>query len=428
MLLSSNAASAVPAFADQTGQPCSGCHVGSFGPQLTVFGRQFKLLGYTARTEENTVPVSAMAIASFLRTSADQSLAPGYSSNDNVALDQISMFLAGGLGAHLGGFSQFTYDGIGHAVSWDNLDLRAVNTLDVDGTDLVTGLSLNNSPGVQDPWNTLPAWGFPYTDSGLAPAPGAATALNGQLAQSAIGLTAYAWWNSSFYGEAGLYWTPGRGFMRAMGADGGNVIRGAAPYFRFGYERDFDDQNFQLGVTGFFPNLFPEGDRSAGASDKYQDLSVDGSYQYIGPESHNIYQINLRYIHENQSLDATYALNNSTNTSDTLQEFEADASYYWHNQIGFTAGYFSNWGSTDSLLYVGNRTGKPDSAGFVFQIDGTPFGSADSNSSLGNHLNLRVGLQYRLFTQFDGAASNFDGAGSSSFGNDTFRIFTWITL
>jgi hypothetical protein len=418
-------ASAIPAFADQTGQPCSSCHVGGFGPQLTVFGRQFKILGYTVRSQENTIPVSAMAIASYLQTAADQPPAPHYSSNNNVALDQVSLFVAGGINSNLGGFSQFTYDGIGRSFSWDNLDLRAVDSTTIGGTDVVAGVSINNSPAVQDPWNTLPAWGFPYTDSALAPAPGAATVLNGGLAQSALGVTAYAWWNSEIYTEAGLYGTPGRGFMRAVGADGGSVIRGVAPYARLGYEKDYTDQNFQFGVTGFFPSLFPGGDRTAAASDKFQDLSADASYQYSGDGS-NVYQINMRYVHERQALDATYALGGSANPTDTLEEFESDASYYWKNQIGLTAGYFSNWGSADNLLYAGNRTSKPNSAGFIFQLDGTPFG--ETASSLGNHLNLRVGVQYRLFTQFNGARTNFDGAGSNSSDNDTFRIFTWIAL
>jgi len=418
-------AAAVPAFADQTGQPCSACHVGGFGPQLTTFGRQFKILGYTARTQADTVPVSAMAIVSYLRTSADQPSAPHYSPNNNVALDQISLFLAGGISENFGGFSQYTYDGVARAFSWDNLDLRAVDQLTISGTDVVVGLSVNNNPAVQDPWNTLPAWGFPYTDSALAPSPGAATVLNGGLAQSALGVSAYAWWNSEIYTEAGLYWTPGRGFMRAMGADGGAVIRGSAPYVRLGYEKDYDNQNFQIGVSGLFPNLYPGGDRTAASSDKYQDLSADASYQYSGDGS-NVYQINMRYTNEHQSLDATYALGGSTNAADTLEEFEADASYYWQNQVGLTAGYFSNWGSTDSLLYAGNRTGKPNSAGFIFQLDGTPFGQ--TASTFGNHLNLRLGVQYRLFTQFDGATKNYDGAGSNSSGNGAFRVFTWLAL
>ena len=53
-------ASAVPAFTDQTGQPCQACHVGGFGPQLTPFGREFKLGGYTMRVKGN-LPLAAMA-------------------------------------------------------------------------------------------------------------------------------------------------------------------------------------------------------------------------------------------------------------------------------------------------------------------------------------------------------------------------------
>ena len=40
------AAYAIPAFAAQTGEPCSACHIGF--PQLTPYGRDFKLEGYIA--------------------------------------------------------------------------------------------------------------------------------------------------------------------------------------------------------------------------------------------------------------------------------------------------------------------------------------------------------------------------------------------
>src|SRR5215471_18955947 len=63
-LLSPRPAEAVPAFAEQTGQPCKACHVGGFGPELTPFGREFKLGGYTLRAHAS-IPLSAMAIASF---------------------------------------------------------------------------------------------------------------------------------------------------------------------------------------------------------------------------------------------------------------------------------------------------------------------------------------------------------------------------
>src|SRR5437867_8116338 len=159
-------AGAVPAFAAQTGQPCQTCHVGGFGPQLTPFGRNFKLNGYTLRSKGFNVPLSAMAIASYVRTNKDQSEppAPGFRMNDNIAVDQVSLFLAGGLGSHLGAFVQATYDGVAKAWAWDNLDLRAATKVQVKGVDVVLGASLNNSPTVQDAWNTLSAWGYPYTD------------------------------------------------------------------------------------------------------------------------------------------------------------------------------------------------------------------------------------------------------------------------
>src|SRR6476646_558112 len=103
-------ATAVPAFAVQTGQPCKTCHIGAFGPQLTPFGRQFKMNGYTLRAGDTfTLPVSAMAIASFVHTQGDQEPpTSSFSTNDNTTLDEASIFLAGGY-QHVGGFAEITY-------------------------------------------------------------------------------------------------------------------------------------------------------------------------------------------------------------------------------------------------------------------------------------------------------------------------------
>ena len=431
MVFASTQALAVPSFAVQTGMPCSACHVGGFGPQLTPLGRQFKLEGYTMRAGDSfTVPFSAMAVASFLHTQSDQAEppAPHYGVNDNVTLDQVSLFAAGGIGDHFGGFSQFTYDGVGRAFSWDNLDLRAVDHVTIGGSDVLIGASLNNAPGVQDIWNTMPAWGFPYTDSDLAPAPAAGTIMAGALAQSTLGVSAYAWWDNSIYTEAGLYWTPAHGFLRAMGADpdeGGGRIAGAAPYLRIAYQKDYGDQNFQFGAFGLFPRLYPGGDRSTGMSDHYADIGLDGTYQFMGT-GENIYEIQAIFTHERQSLDATYALEGSANAHNTLNDFRLDGSYYWHNEIGGSVQYFNTWGSTDAVLYGGSLTGTPDSSGVLFQIDGTPFGNEPS--SLGPRFNLRVGIQYRIYAKFDGASTNYDGLGHNASDNNTLRIFAWLAL
>src|SRR5690349_16684093 len=68
LLACGTAARAVPAFAAQTGQPCQQCHVGGFGPQLTAYGRNFKLNGYTQRSGPTNAPLAIMAVTSYVRT------------------------------------------------------------------------------------------------------------------------------------------------------------------------------------------------------------------------------------------------------------------------------------------------------------------------------------------------------------------------
>ena len=127
-------ADAVPAFAQQTGEPCTTCHIGGFGPQLTAFGRAFKIGGYTQRGGEgwqSHIPLAATVLTSFTHTGssvpADQ-VTHHFNDNNNFALDQVSAFLAGGIGDHSGGFVQFTYSNIPNASHLDNTDLRPYTT------------------------------------------------------------------------------------------------------------------------------------------------------------------------------------------------------------------------------------------------------------------------------------------------------------
>ena len=429
-LLAAGHAYAVPAFAVQTAQPCNACHIGGFGPQLTPFGRQFKLEGYTLRAGDTfTLPVSAMAVASYVQTQKDQPEPPAdhYGTNDNTTIDQISAFVAGGIGEHFGGFTQWTYDGVGRAFAWDNVDLRATTHETLDGNDVLLGLSFNNSPGVQDVWNTLAAWGYPYTGSDLAPGPDAGTVIDGALAQGVLGTSVYAYWNSSLYTEVGLYWTPSHGFLRAMGvnpADSG-ILKGATPYLRLAYQKDYGDQNFEIGAYALFSDIYPGADKSTGTTDNYSDIGVDASYQFMGDTS-NVYTINARYTHEQQDLNATFLLGGAANRHDHLDDFRIDASYYWHSLVGGTIAAFDTWGSQDALLYGDDRTLTPDSSGLIFQVDYTPFGGPDA--PLNGRFNLRVGAQYTLFTKFNGASTNYDGSGRNASDNNTLRLFLWVAL
>lgn len=54
---------ALPAFARQTGQNCLACHAGGQFPELTSYGRLFKLTGYTLGAR--TLPLSTMAVLDY---------------------------------------------------------------------------------------------------------------------------------------------------------------------------------------------------------------------------------------------------------------------------------------------------------------------------------------------------------------------------
>jgi hypothetical protein len=430
-------AAAVPAFAQQTGRNCAACHVGGFGPQLTQFGREFKLGGYTLRMQKS-IPLSAMAVASYVHTKKAQDEPPTEDAkrNNNLSFDEGSVFLAGGIGSHLGGFAQVTYSGADEAWAWDNLDLRAVNTGKIGGKDLVYGITLNNNPTIQDSWNTLAGWGFPYTDSDYAPAPDASPLIAGGLGQAVLGLSAYAWLDSKLYLEAGGYSTPSRGTLKWLGADPDDPgkIHGIAPYGRAAFQTGLGGGTFEVGAFALKAALYPGRDRSSGFSDRFTDFGLDASW--IKPMKSDTLTLNARYTHEKQLLNATCALGMEAGEIDpmplsqcadnTLNEEHADVSYYWHNAIGGTASVFNLSGSSNPAIFPDNRTFRPDSSGFQFQLDGTPFGSG--NSPLGPRFNMRVGVQYTAYMKFNGARRDFDGTGRNASDNNTLRVFTWLAF
>ncbi|HEX4649343.1 MAG TPA: hypothetical protein VH111_10980, partial [Steroidobacteraceae bacterium] len=168
-------ARAVPSYARQTGFPCAQCHTLSFGPALTAYGREFKLNGYTFGTGEHPMPLALMTQGGFSRSETPQPAppAPHFADNDNLSLDQVSLFLATRLSEHIGMFSQATYSGDARHLSWDNTDIRWARALTFQGKPAVVGVSVNNNPTVQDLWNSTPAWAYPYISSPLVPQPSA---------------------------------------------------------------------------------------------------------------------------------------------------------------------------------------------------------------------------------------------------------------
>ncbi len=422
---------AMPSFSRQTGEECAACHVGGFGPQLTPHGRKFKLMGYTESDGKFHVPLSAMAVGSWTHTAEDQAggAGPHAGPNDNFAVDEVSAFLAGKIAGPVGAFIQVTYDGNEHHVALDNADIRAAFDTELMGKDLILGLSFNNNPTVQDAFNTTPAWGFPYTGSALTPEGIAGTLINGGAEMQVGGVSAYGYWNNLIYAEAGVYSRLSQSFLHDVGVERETVIKGAAPYWRLALTHEWNRQAASIGTFGMVADVYPDELHLSG-TDRFTDICIDATYQFLGTRK-NIFSVNASYVHEKQDRAASYALGLSSNPKNNLNEWKTNVSWYYDRTWGLTAGLFGTSGTPDPLLYAaeditGSRVGAPGTKGYVLQADWTPFGKEDSWAA--PWANLRLGIQYTGYTKFNGASTDYDGAGRKASDNNTLFLFSWIAF
>ena len=426
--LGTRQAFALPSFAVQTSQPCAACHIGAFGPQLTPYGIKFKINGYTETDHKGfKIPVAAMVMAGFTHTEADivPPPTPHTNYNDNFNINQISGFLAGRITDDLGTFAQVTYDGVGHAAAIDNVDVRLAHDFVIAKTDVILGLSVNNNPGVSDPGNTLPAWYFPFIGTALVSGTGDfSTLLNGGVSTAVAGLSAYAFIDDSIYAEVGTYRALSPAMQIKFGLGAGNDIGRIddSIYWRLNYIKDMNTQAFSAGLVGLNASIQPER-IDGGPVNRFRDIGVDASYQYLGNGRHNVAAY-ASFIREDQTRGDLFANAGADNLTGRLYEFRFNTSYYYQHTYGATIGRFSTRGTPDATLY--GPSGSPDTSGTVLQVDWTPWGKESSWAR--PYANARFGLQYTIYDKFDGASSNYDGNGRNASDNNTLFLFLWAAI
>ena len=335
---------------------------------------------------------------------------------------QLSLFYGGRIYDKVGAFVQGTYDGISNKIFLDMIDIRYSNNTLAWGKNLIYGLTLNNSPTVQDVWNTTPAWGFPFAFSGVASTPAAGTIIDGALDQQVGGLGAYVFWNNLIYLEGTVYRTARNGVTKPLGAGTAieQAVDGAAPYWRLALEQRRKNHFFMIGTYGMQADIFPAGHRS-GLTDRYTDIAMDVQYQYMGTleakpmqelmpmagmpmakAGKHIVSAHATWIHESQDWKASFPLGNTANPSTFLNTFRMNMIYDYRSRlgdIGGSIGYFSTTGKEDKRLYSsipgeGSRTGRPDSNGFILEADYRPWQK------------IKISLQYIIFDKFNGARSS----------------------
>ena len=418
---------ALPSYARQTGQQCAACHNGF--PELTPYGRLFKLNGYTftGGNYSNWPPLAMMTIPNFTHVAQSQpgGLAPGFGNNNDFAFTG-SLFYGGKIFDHVGAFIQGTYDQVPNDIHWDNTDIRYANTGQIAGDELVYGTSLNNNPTVNDVWNSTPAWGYPYVASQLAPTPAASPLVEGLLAQQVLGLNPYIYWNRLVYAEVGGYRTLSPWSLSALGIPppGTSSIDGLAPSWRFAVEPAWGNNTWEVGTFGLAASLVPERMTGAG-TDHVTDVGFDTQYQFLG--ARDSFSLQARYILEYQDLSASQALGLSSNSFNNLHSFNIKGTYYYKQTVGLTAGYFNIQGSSDQLRYGDvSANNSPNSAGWTVELDYIPFNYG--GPAFWPWLNMKLGVQYIRYSKFDGASTNYDGAGTNASANNTLFVFAWFAF
>ena len=437
VLLGASSANALPSFARQTGQGCPICHTGGNFPELTPFGRDFKLNGYTLSTGESDIPPLAVMLGTGFtntRTGQPPEAAPRYGPNDNFALEFVSVFYGGKIIDNLGAFAQSTYSDTKMNYNWDNTDVRLTAPFELFDHDVVLGADFNNNPTVSDIYNTTPAFGFPFTSASLAPTPAASTLIEGHFAQQVTGLGAYSMVDDTLYSEFSLYRMLPKDTQRTFGIHpvGETEIESVAPYWRVALHRDWDVNSVEAGTYGLFANTFPGRVRDFG-TDKFVDYGVDAQYQYI--TEHHYAGLYANFIHEDQTLGASQAAGVSANSSNSLNSLRLRGSYFYSqdwSKYGFTVQYFRINGSKDTGLFTpspihGSANGSPDSNGWIFELDYLPFINT-APLSFWPWAQVKLSLQYVAFNKFNGATRNYDGFGRDASENNTLFLLAWFAF
>lgn len=456
---------ALPLFARQTGQSCIACHAGGQFPELTPYGRLFKLTGYTMG--ERTIPLSVMGVISNSRvanTSKSDDPNADFQKNGQTIFATGSLFLGGKITDNLGALAQITYNPYasqgangqfhGHTNA-DNIDIRYADRFIDEKRDLIFGVSVNNNPSVSDPWNTAAAWmqyvPVPSPTSsqfidGATPYPSYAS--GGNIA----GVTAYSYWNRSVYAEFGGYITS-RGIASFMSAGLSNSdmtkLRGFNPYLRLAWNHEWGPHSLMIGTAAMLSQIYndPLDISDPATTHHYRDLKIDAQYQYL-LDPHAITG-QLVFAHNrhrypdslaNQAVSFTDASGNAlgnTNTVDTTRLLRAKLSYVYQAKYGGSVAFFNQTGSTNtanqtsgfdpgtlsitsdqgakapSVRVSGNLSGNPATRGVTMETFWMP------------NLYVRIGAQYTAYNRFNGSTNNYDGFGRNARDNNSLFLYLW---
>lgn len=476
-------ARALPLFARQTGQNCVSCHAGGQFPELTPYGRMFKLTGYTIG-QRVAVPISAMGQITYTKvkdTGKSDDPQADFQKNGSPMFAGGSLFFGGKVTDNIGAFIQWTYDNYaGQRVgdsgnndgkfqgkpAADNIDIRYADRFVDANRDLVVGFSVNNNPSVADPWSTAAAWmqyvpppsptGSRFIDA-ATPFPGFGSGGN------VAGLNLYMYLNQMLYAELGLYQTANKGFsFMSAGHDDANTtkLKGVNnPYWRLALTREWGAHNLMVGTSGMVAHLYDSNTDTSDPNSVFRvtNTGLDAQYQYL-LDPHTI-TAQVAYMRQKTNYSANTIAGNAgigspsgfvaadgvtpladANSADTTNTFRAKLSYIYQAKYGGSLAYFNLTGTTNT---ANQMSGFDPVTGTITSTDPLGLGSVLSTRVGGNLSGnpatrgltyeafvmpvqyVRVGVQYTAYSKFNGASDNYDGLGRNARDNNSLFFYVW---
>ncbi len=422
-----NAAQAVPSMARQTGMQCAACH--TVFPELTSFGRQFKLRAYSISVPKDrsdsifgNVPISALLQVS--RNTTKNVSTPGaepeqFPRDRETIVQGAGLYYGGKITDKSGALVQYFYDGIEKKWAMEMFDVRWADTATLGGKDTIFGFTLSNNPGVTDIYNSTPMWSFPHTET-PALMSNAQAATDMRLAGRVCGPGVYAMWNDLLYGELALYRTTKTGAFRPLGwgVEKDDLVRGTAPYWRVALQRDFGSHFFSVGAYGLSARIYTDAEDQALGTDRFRDYAIDGEYHYAAGD--HLFSAHATRIREKQKLDAAFAAGLASNPTNTLNTTRADVHYWYKRTIGGGFGVFSTTGSEDQMRYnmgdpvMGSINGSPNTRGWMLDLNYLPV------------QNVKLALRYTSYSKFNGAGTDYDGFGRNAKDNNSVYLLGWF--
>ena len=422
---------ALPSYARQTGQRCAACHVGGNWPQLTPWGRYFKLMGYAAgktfvdREGFEYVPLGLLA-RSGITWAAEPKNSQGHTVVEHSGVPEFYNAF-GELGTKFTNWAGvFAEYGVNNTFpGWKGesgpIDIRATHLLHPANHELLVGFDTNNAPTVQDVWNTLPGWSYPYYGSPQAPGVPASPMianLSGSSATGSVGF--YALFDRKIYAEVSEY-RVAKDFFRFMSGgisfpQGAPYLHGWNPYWRVYWSKDRGTNSWMVGTVGMQSSLYRNSASPSGPTNNFNDAGIDAQYQYLG----DIHKLTFRvaYIYEEQHWHGSYPLGLASVPQSNLKTVNLNGSFAVRDTWTFTGGYSLTNGSNNAALYAvttpkgSQLSAKPNTTGYELEIDRT----------LTQNIVLMV--KYSGFTKFNGLTDNIDGLGRKPSDNNTL----WVNL